>query len=317
VSNNKTYQVQPAAFGLHIPKVAGSTLLQSFRQIVPEHRMYQNTSLFENHRLNRPEFFELNCHDHLVVYWGHHIHEEMLRAACLSPSYQRQSKRPFILFTGLREPLARTKSDLAFNIRLSADFERSFEPEEYIRSLGDKMCDTIVSCFPTLCGDHGELWERAARGLTHFDLVYTSETLAQCFEMVCGFIWVKAGPLTLSNVSETADLEQADRLVSRLEDRLAAQMTNDIKLFQWVSENLPFAKQVAKLREGGGWQRTLRALGPSRDPDRLASFLADKLFLEFEHIGQLEQLEGDYIRKRANLSSCLRELEALIKAKGK
>ncbi len=264
-TNNEIYQGQPAAFGLHIPKVAGSTLLESFRQIVTEDRIYQNTSLFDNIRLNRPEFFELNTYDHIVLYWGHHIHEEMLRAACLAPSYGRKSERPFILFTGLREPIARTRSDLAFNMRLAADFNRSFEPEEFIGELGDRMCKTIVDCFPTLCGDHGELWERAARGLSYFDLVYTSDTLAECFETVCKFIWIKPGPLKTSNVSESADVEEADRLVRKLGDSIAAQMPNDIKLFQWATDNLPFAKQVTKLSEGGGWERTLRALGPFRE----------------------------------------------------
>ena len=65
--------------GLHIPKCAGSTLLERVLSVLPRDEVYQNTSIIRNFFEGRPEFLEIKNKQKLRFVWGHSIQEEMLK----------------------------------------------------------------------------------------------------------------------------------------------------------------------------------------------------------------------------------------------
>lgn len=311
MTQDRPDSTNPAAFGLHISKAAGSSLLSSFRKIFPENRIYQTTSFLENFRMNKPEFYELSNFDDVKVFWGHHLHEEMIRFAFGSPTRNRQTPRPFLLFTGLREPFDRTISELAFNIGLNRDFNiKNFDPHAFLRNVGDRMCDAIITRFPTLCGPEGEPWERAARALHFFDFVYDASSLQDCLKGICALMGVTQTTLERSNASEANDTRAAEALAKEFEHELRARLANDILLFEYAQKT--FSKTpVCSTINDAKWRHTIEHLGVSRDRFWVSRFLSYNQHLEFRHVGKDEAFEASLIRKSENLNYCIANIRDL------
>ncbi|MCA0045095.1 sulfotransferase family protein [Celeribacter litoreus] len=159
----------PTLVGLHIPKCAGSSLLRMAERGLPPTQLYQNTSFHKNFAQGRPEFFEIRNVAALRFIWGHFVHEEMLKYV----------EQPF-LFTYLRDPEERLKSNYRFLSRHKANLGQSIDPWHVWveKTPKNPICQFIVDRFPTFAGTGG-LLDRAQNVLRVFDFVGFTENFAE------------------------------------------------------------------------------------------------------------------------------------------
>jgi hypothetical protein len=199
--------------GLHIPKCAGSTLLDRVAQCLPPSEIYQTTSLIRNYQEGKDEITQIRMPERLRFVFGHTIHEEMIKI--LGPSV--------LLFTGLREPRERFISDIKYQIRLRE--KQGNDPlnvEQYIDSTRNPMCWYLIHRFPTLAG-YGTPAERAFNVVKAFNYCYFTsnfEETAQAIFNALGIAPEKVnsniapkndGEIDISNANLQWDIELYDR----------------------------------------------------------------------------------------------------------
>ena len=158
----------PALFGLHIPKCAGTTILNRARSFLPYASFYQCTSHYQNFRDGRDEFMKIKDYERLKFIFGHSVHEQMLRFL----------PQQAIIFSGLRDPEDRLKSKVFYEINEAR--KRQKQPpsaEEILRWQDNEICRFIIRRFPTLCGTQGSLSDRAFETLRKFNFVYFTENI--------------------------------------------------------------------------------------------------------------------------------------------
>lgn len=94
-------------FGLHIPKCAGTTVLNEFEKHFKQD-LFQSTSLIRNFRQGRPDISDTsNCFPYLA-YFGHHLCDEMLKNIA----------DEVFLFSFLRDPIERAVSHFEYVNRM-------------------------------------------------------------------------------------------------------------------------------------------------------------------------------------------------------
>jgi hypothetical protein len=173
--------------GLHIPKCAGTTFALICRQHFPPHQFYRNSDPIGFHQKRHPEFTALNFSNVRAIF-GHFVFEEMLK---FIPSY-----RAVVLFTGLRDPVERARSEFYFVRKFSEDANRTPPPfEEWVRYPRNQnnMCDYLVKGFPSFIdADAVTLSEKAISVLQKFDLVYDTRSFDQEIEIIYQILGVKS-----------------------------------------------------------------------------------------------------------------------------
>jgi hypothetical protein len=166
--------------GLHVPKCAGTTLLNRVQSSLPSDQIFQNTSIILNFQQKREDFLHIRAKHRLRFIWGHAIHEEMLKF------FGPQT----ILITGLREPIERFRSELHYTVRLARQQRRPCpDIEGYIKRVRNPMCHFLIARFPTIAGETGTPADRAINVIDAFHYVYFSET----FEETAGAIFKAMG----------------------------------------------------------------------------------------------------------------------------
>ena len=152
-------------FGLHIPRCAGTSLLTgATRQLAPE-QMYQAISLAKNWWRSQFELEWIFFKDQLDLIWGHYVQEEMIR-------YFNKS---VILFTGLREPRERMRSQVHYVNRIQSF--QGLPPVQLDRYLSENknfMCRYIVERFFSMSSGDSML-ERAISVIEKFNYVYFTD----------------------------------------------------------------------------------------------------------------------------------------------
>jgi hypothetical protein len=179
-------------FGVHIPKCAGTTLLDRVTRCLPSNQIYQTTSMIRNYQEGKSEFLQLLRRDRLRFVFGHTVHEEMLKY--LSGSV--------VLFTGLREPVSRLESELNYKLRLS-DKQKNERPniEEHLSRINNPVCRFLVDRFPTFAGTDGTLADRAMQVLESFQVVYFAENFEETAKTIFALLGISPPPLQ-SNVGD-------------------------------------------------------------------------------------------------------------------
>ena len=176
----ETFLPQHLTFvGLHIPKCAGTSILDIARSSLNESEFFQSTSILQNYQSNKLDFLYTRK-DNLKLVWGHTIHEEMLK-------FFGQRVR---LFTGLRHPIERFKSELNYLVRLAKEQGRP-PPDlsNYVHKISNPICKFLISHFPTIAGDAGSLADRGMRILSACNHVYFSEN----FNETVGILFAAMG----------------------------------------------------------------------------------------------------------------------------
>lgn len=212
--------------GLHIPKCGGTTLLDRVRKRLPDHRIFQNTSIIENYRKRRKDFLQLGSYDSIKFVFGHTIHEEMIKFF---------GDRTVFLFTGLREPRQRMVSELRYMSRLAtAQGRDSVDLEDYINKTKNPMCWFLNSRFPTFAGKKGTAFERAARVVEHFDHIYFTEDFDNSAKPIFDALEISNSD-SISNQTKSREKIPAVKTDNLL---------FDIELYEYCSE---------KVARDGGW----------------------------------------------------------------
>jgi hypothetical protein len=207
---NKTF------VGLHIPKCAGTSFLDMALEHLPERQIFQTTSIIMNLKEDQPEFLHISDYRALRVVWGHGVHEQMLHFV-----------RSPILFTGMREPVARLMSAARYQVRLREKQGRGpLDLESWIASQNNPMTWFIINRFPTLAGHPGPgtPFEKAKRALQAFHYVYFTDTFASGVAAIFAALGVNAA-VKESNVGDRAELKL------RYDP---AQLEHDIALYEWA-----------------------------------------------------------------------------------
>ncbi|CAN5807122.1 hypothetical protein BH23PSE1_BH23PSE1_11740 [soil metagenome] len=258
--------------GLHIPKCAGTSFLRMALEALPRHEVYQNTSIIMNWRDGQPEFLDIHDHARLRVVWGHSVHEEMLRYL----------KEP-VLFTGLREPVARLVSEARYQIDLRRRQEREpIDLAAWLARQRNPMTWFIINRFPTLAErDNKALtpFEKARTALQSFHHVYFTDTFGPSIAAVFEALGVTPPAEKEANAGVLKDLDIAVDLEP---------LQYDLQLYAWAKE-----------RFGG------RALDPAAPmPEPLSAFLARP--------PRSEALEQFLFRSQAGEYSGWKALDAVI-----
>ena len=123
-------------FGLHIPKCAGTTLLERFYELYGD-GLYQSTSIAKNFKHGIPDLSDYSGRWPFAFYYGHHLHSEMLRNI---------EGHPF-LFTILRNPLDRAVSHYRYQNRLRISVDKDPLSVDQFFSNMQSMCDFIIKRF--------------------------------------------------------------------------------------------------------------------------------------------------------------------------
>ncbi|RLJ67603.1 hypothetical protein DFR35_0150 [Sulfurisoma sediminicola] len=182
--------------GLHIPKCAGTTLLDRVAQKLPPDQIYQTTSLIRNYHEGRDEITQIRKPGRLRFVFGHTIHEEMLKL--LGPNIRA--------ITGLREPTERFISDIKYQIRLRAKQGNSpLDIEQFISSTRNPMCWYLINRFPSLSGS-GTPADRALRILKAFNYCYFTSNFEETSQAIFNVLEICPDPIN-SNVAPKDDLE--------------------------------------------------------------------------------------------------------------
>ena len=280
--------------GLHVPKCAGTTILDRVYASIPKTFIYQNTSLIRIFRESNEDSIEFDFNNNMRFVWGHSIHEQMLKLFDPEP----------LLITGLREPIARLKSELRYKTRL-ARYRGLPQPDldQFLRVTTNPICRFLIERFPTIAGDRGSLADRAMNVITACDYVYFTEN----FEISAGAIFQAMGiapPAISSNLAHegVADVFDID----------ASQHACDIELYQraWdryrtVSPDQASAERSAAL---GRFKST------PFDQNALREFIWEAAFLEFDEWGILPEIIKKKRKRLEELKSEINYYESRLKS---
>jgi hypothetical protein len=262
--------------GIHIPKCAGTTLLDRVKAGLRHDEVYQNTSIISNWREGRLEFLD-NPHKHeLRFVFGHHIHEEMLHLV----------SEP-VLFTGLREPDSRLRSALAFELKLAR--EQGRDPpnlEALVADLDNPMCWGLAACCPRIAGG-GSAFEQARRVLEACSFVYFTENFEDFAAAICKSLDIPSLQRN-ANVSNEP-VPQIDLSGTNLDD--------DRALYQWARERFFDPSTFGFGRTG----RVTAFLNLPRDPAALRQFLYRAQAEEYRRWEVLDEVIAFRSAQRANM----------------
>lgn len=175
MNRNRMDNALPLVFGLHMPKCAGTTLLERVKSCLKANEIYQSTSIIQNLNNGSPEFLYIKNYDEIKFVFGHVVHEQMLRFL---------KRKPF-LFTGVREPSVRILSEINYlgNLRRAQGLE-PLVLSEYFAQNKNPQCNYLVRSFPTFAGTDGTLSERAIRALGYFSAVYSSDNFEETARVI-------------------------------------------------------------------------------------------------------------------------------------
>jgi hypothetical protein len=186
--------------GLHIPKCAGTTLLNRVESALPSDQIFQNTSIIRNFQRQNEDFLHIKAKQRLRFVWGHTVHEEMLKF------FGPQA----VLITGLREPIDRFKSELHYMVRLAQAQGRP-RPDivSHIRNVRNPMCRFLIERFPSIAGKTGTLADRAMNIIEAFHYVYFSDTFEETAGAIFNAMGISPDPIS-SNVAPEKSAEEFD-----------------------------------------------------------------------------------------------------------
>lgn len=158
------------SIGLHLTKCAGTSLVTDLRRKLSDDEYYLASSFYENILAARPDFWEIANLSELRFIFGHYVHE------CMFPCLKLRDAWSFFLFTGFRDPHTRLISQYNHVSRVTGVIQ---DPKMFVESYGSSMCDEILRAFPSFESTSVQRHEAAARALTCFNYIYSSEAYSE------------------------------------------------------------------------------------------------------------------------------------------
>jgi hypothetical protein len=236
------------AFGLHITKCAGTSLMSDIRRRLSEDRYFICSSFYENVLACRPNFWDISDLSQLELVFGHYVHEDMLTTLRVDEGQQQ------FLFTGLRDPVQRAISHFKHLQRIS---ETPVDVAMFAAEHGATICDEILRAFPSLVERNLSKAENALGILTCFDYIYSTESYAETIRKVYDVLGLKIAEeeqLISDNVNPRK-IDDAELLVLQA----AMESSEDVKLYHNISQFIG--------RDNVGSLISLELNIPSKRPD--------------------------------------------------
>lgn len=261
--------------------------MKRVQSCLPEHQIYQNTSMHENFMLGRPEIMQLPRRDQLKFVWGHSIHEEMLK----------YFKSPVFLFTGLREPKARLESMYLYHLRMARQLgNEPLSLERFLEYTSDPICYFFIHRFPSFAGADGSLFERAKRVIDLFDHVYFSENLEAAADIV--FRRLDISPEQVNHNQRPS--EEKGKSIEIPEGNI----TQDLQLYEYAQAKFGGAVDFDEVSRRS---RELDAIRKERLQgwpleERLAEFLYGEAFKEYRDWGDYQNVISTRMNQMRALS---------------
>lgn len=233
------------AIGLHLTKCAGTSLLTSLRRALTEDEIFMASSFYENIIACRPFAWDIDDLSKVRLVFGHYIHEALI--ALVRP----RDCWDFFLFTGVRNPIERAYSQFRHLERVQGHVPWM---DEFIAEYGASMCDEIIRAFPSLVVDDAPKWESAARILTAFNYIYSTENYNETIQPVVKYLEV---PQALYAACETTDninkIEARASDYSQISDLCAS--SDDQKLYEIIKPAIGAGNAGLLIAERLGVQR--------------------------------------------------------------
>lgn len=192
---------QKVLFGLHVPKCAGTSILNTAKNILDESQVYQSTAFIENYKNNKNEFYEITNKDNLRFVFGHHLYDEMIK--WFDDVY---------LFTFIRSPEERCLSEYAYLKRLRAKL--SLPPLSVSDYLANRtsMCDFIISRFPGFVSNSGGTKsDKAISILSKFDYVGDIASLPGFSNVFSRILGIDSVKFIKENVAQRNEIDNRER----------------------------------------------------------------------------------------------------------
>lgn len=272
---------QKTLVGLHIPKCAGTTLLDRVRDCLPGEMIYQNTSIINNLNNNRDEFLNLTDRNKLRFVFGHFIHEEMLKLL---------GHENIFLFTGLRDPVERVISQYKFELKMCGiQGRKAPNITDFLKGYGNYMCNFLITRFPSFCGNATSIEQKAINILQQFNLVYFSESFEYTTKPVYNLLAIKQNPEINSNLSETEIKHKIDINEEYLK--------YDISLYKQARE-LFFNKSNDEMSF-----LVKKTIESEVNMDVVRNFLYNAMFHEYHNWGRLDDVINQKLSRIEKLSS--------------
>lgn len=258
------------SIGLHLTKCAGTSLVTDLRRRLSEDEYYLVSSFYENTVACRPDFWDLANPSQVRFIFGHYVHEWMM------PCLELRDAWSFFLFTGVRNPLERGISQYRHLSRVTGVIQ---DPKAFAESYGSSMCDEILRAFPSFKTAADSKHEMAARALTCFDYIYSTEAYSETIGRVYDSLELPraSGPIPRDNVNELPiDKGTVELLTEHLRFTEDGLLYNIIECFigqDNVGKSIAEALGVARSRED--WFSKLTTIQPEDAMSRLFDYHSD------------------------------------------
>ena len=210
--------------GPHIPKTAGSTLIDILEKKLSFHKFHQTTSLIKNANLEIPFIEEITNTNKFNVVFGHHVDEKILL------HFPNRNK---YLFTFIREPVKRIISQYCFNDRLRkvqgfnpVDFEKF-----YNKIQKNLICNWLVKRFPSFLDDEDNslpLHKKTIKILQSFKFVCCAEEFNSMIRRLLKDMKIDSQSLDLSPKNST---NYKDFEITYNFDRIKSENQEDLLLY--------------------------------------------------------------------------------------
>ncbi|MBT9386521.1 hypothetical protein KM176_21860 [Pseudooceanicola sp. CBS1P-1] len=250
-------------FFVHVPKCAGMSLMRALQRALPPEQVYQSTSLIANLREGRPEFLELPNPRALRAVTGHWLHEAML-------PYMAGEIR---FATGLRDPVARVKSQYRFDMGLRAEGWQPPTPEAFLARSGNVICNFLTAPFPALRGECASRLEAAKLVLSAMDTVFDLPGATQSQAALLADLGLDPSGLRTENSSAGTGIDWPGE-DAEIRDALG----DDLALYDWFRAAGPEGDPLGNpVFDPQAHDRLVALCAAPRRPHLLADYVARKL----------------------------------------
>lgn len=249
---NQELTMKKVAFGLHVPKCAGSTILNSVERKLNPVEYYQSTALIKNFWGNSLELHEYNNIELIKFVFGHHIYDEMLKLF-----------DEVFLFTFLRDPIDRAVSNYRYLNRLNSQLgHKPLDIDDFF-STYPSMCDFIIERFPQFILDPTVSKSLQAESiLSKFDFVGSSSDVATILTTLEKYLEIDGIEIKDANVAPK-DKNASDEIEHVIE-KSKVYFRDDVELYERFialsrkspNPHNPFSKEDALMWRKNNFQNS-------------------------------------------------------------
>ena len=291
--------------GLHIPKCAGTSLAQVIKTQFQPRQYYLCSAPFWHLRDASIELMErLDFRTQVEFIFGHYVHQSLLGLFPLETT---------LLFTGLREPIARAQSEYFQYAKIALHRDAPIpSAEDHVRTNSNAMCKHLLNAFPAFRGGGGNLADSAFDVLGMFEFIYDSANFAEDSNYIAARMGLQPVVNIFENVTsrlaeENEEVARQAGLIREMADEFYDQ---DLMLYERARPLLS-RKDMEFRRAAKAYQRAFfdKHVDQQTCVADARHYLAGAMFLDAGYLGRIDVLR-DYIeQKRLSVEALVSYLE--------